>query len=133
MILVKSPPSSKIIFGFQSEEPSIVCLMHQSYSSSVSPFHAKTGIFLLAIAAAAWSWVEKILHEDHLTVAPKSIKVSINTAVCIVIWRQPTIFAPFRGLDLLNSFLKVIKPGISVSAISISFRPHSARPISATL
>ena len=24
-----------------------------------------------AIAAAAWSWVEKILHELHLTVAPK--------------------------------------------------------------
>ena len=32
-------------------------------------------------AAAAWSCVEKILHEDHLTSAPKSTSVSINTAV----------------------------------------------------
>ena len=32
-------------------------------------------------AAAAWSWVEKILQEDHLTSAPKSTNVSIKTAV----------------------------------------------------
>ena len=32
-------------------------------------------------AAAAWSWVEKILHEDHLTSAPSSTNVSIKTAV----------------------------------------------------
>ena len=34
-----------------------------------------------AIAAAAWSCVEKILQELHLTSAPKAISVSINTAV----------------------------------------------------
>ena len=32
-------------------------------------------------AAAAWSCVEKILHEDHLTSAPNSTRVSIKTAV----------------------------------------------------
>ena len=32
-------------------------------------------------AAAAWSWVEKMLHDDHLTSAPKSINVSMRTAV----------------------------------------------------
>ena len=37
---VKSPPSSKSIFGFQSFFPTIVCFIHQRYSSSVSPFHA---------------------------------------------------------------------------------------------
>lgn len=37
------------------------------YSSSVSPFQANTGIPLAAIAAAAWSWVLKMLQLDHLT------------------------------------------------------------------
>ena len=32
-------------------------------------------------AAAAWSCVEKILHEAHLTSAPKLTRVSIKTAV----------------------------------------------------
>ena len=40
IIAVKSPPSSKSILGFQLFLPSIVCFMHQIYSSSVSPFHA---------------------------------------------------------------------------------------------
>jgi hypothetical protein len=69
------------MFAFQSFFPSIVCLMHHIASSSVSPFQAKTGIPDLAIAAAAWSCVENILHEDHLTSAPKSTRVSIKTAV----------------------------------------------------
>jgi hypothetical protein len=37
------------------------------YSSSVSPFQAKTGVPVAAIAAAAWSWVEKMLHDDQVT------------------------------------------------------------------
>jgi len=41
------------MFAFQSFLPSIVCLTHHQYSSSVSPFHAKTGIPAFAIAAAA--------------------------------------------------------------------------------
>ena len=36
-----------------------------------------------AIAAAAWSCVEKILHEDQVTSAPSSYKVSIKSAVWI--------------------------------------------------
>jgi hypothetical protein len=55
--------------------------MHHSYSSSVSPFQAKTGTPEAAIAAAAWSWVEKMLHELQRTVAPRWRKVSISTAV----------------------------------------------------
>ena len=43
------------------------CSMHQTYSSSVSPFHAYTGTPVLAIAAAAKSCVEKMLQLDHWT------------------------------------------------------------------
>ena len=42
--------------------------MHHSYSSSLSPFQAKTGTPRAAIAAAVWSWVEKMLHELQLSV-----------------------------------------------------------------
>jgi hypothetical protein len=55
-MLVKSPPSSKIIFnGFPSSKAVSVCKIHLSKSSSFIPFHANTGIPTLAIAAAAWS------------------------------------------------------------------------------
>jgi hypothetical protein len=67
--------------------------MHHSYSSSLSPFQAKTGMPRAAIAAAAWSWVEKMLHELQRTVAPSCINVSISIAVWIVMCRQPTILA----------------------------------------
>ena len=40
IIAVRSPPSSKSMFGFQSLFPMIVCLIHHKYSSSVSPFQA---------------------------------------------------------------------------------------------
>ena len=78
---VKSPPSSNNKFGVQPSGPRIVCATHHQYSSSDSPFQAKTGIPLAAIAAAAWSCVEKILHDDQRTSAPNANNVSINTAV----------------------------------------------------
>ena len=53
-ILVKSPPSSRIIFnGLLSLNAVKVCSIHQSNSSSFIPFQAKTGIPSFAIAAAA--------------------------------------------------------------------------------
>ena len=113
--------------------PRRVCSMHHSYSSSLSPFQAKTGMPRAAIAAAAWSWVEKMLHELQRTVAPRCIKVSISTAVWIVMCRQPTIRAPASGRAAPNSSRKAISPGISVSAIAISRRPQSASAMSATL
>ena len=71
-MLVRSPPSSKIIFnGLESVKACSVCSMHQSNSSSFIPFHANTGIPTSAMAAAAWSCVEKILQDDQLTSAPK--------------------------------------------------------------
>src|SRR5208282_4891481 len=109
-ILVASPPSSSTMFGVQPPDgplagPRRVCSMHHSYSSSLSPFQAKTGMPRAAIAAAAWSWVEKMLHELQRTVAPRCIKVSINTAVWIVMCRQPTTRAPASRRAAPNSSL----------------------------
>jgi hypothetical protein len=59
------------------------CSMHQVYSSSVSPFQAKTGTPVAAMAAAAWSWVEKMLHDDQVTWAPRWVRVSMRTALRI--------------------------------------------------
>src|SRR6516165_8762593 len=67
-ILVASPPSSSTMFGVQPRGPRRLCSMHHSYSSSLSPFQAKTGTPRAAIAAAVWSWVEKMLHELQLSV-----------------------------------------------------------------
>lgn len=67
------------------------------------------------------------------TWAPRAVRVSMRTAVCVVIWRQPAILAPFRGLDAPYFSLICIKPGISFSAISMHFLPQSARLISATI
>ena len=65
------------------------------------------------------------------TSAPNSVKVSMRTAVWMVMWRQPAILAPFKGLVGPYRVLISIKPGISFSASLISLRPQSARLISA--
>ena len=107
--------------------------MHHQYSSSVSPFQAKTGTPVAAIAAAAWSWVEKMLQDAQRTSAPSADRVSISTAVCTVMCRDPVIRAPRSGWAVANSSRVLIRPGISCSARLISLRPNSARPMSATL
>ena len=88
---------------------------------------ANTGTPVAAIAAAAWSWVEKMLHEAQRTSAPSSVSVSISTAVWIVMCSEPVMRAPFKGFAAPYSARSAISPGISVSAISISLRPKSAR------
>ena len=87
----------------------------------------------IAIAAAAWSWVEKMLQLVQVTSAPSDLSVSISTAVSIVMCRQPATRAPFSGFLPLYSVRIDIRPGISFSAIEISFRPSSARLMSLTL
>src|SRR5690554_3615236 len=74
-----------------------------------------------------------MLHELQVTSAPKAVNVSINTAVWIVMCKHPAIRAPFKGCSAPYSSLSDIRPGISASASSISFLPHSAREISFTL
>jgi len=93
---------------------------------------AKTAVPPAAIAAAAWSCVEKMLQEAQRTSAPSAFSVSISTAVWMVMCSEPEMRAPLSGLDAPNSSRLAIRPGISVSAISISLRPQSASPISAT-
>lgn len=74
-----------------------------------------------------------MLQEDQRTSAPSSINVSIRTAVWIVICRQPAIRAPARGLEGPYFRRSSISPGISFSAIVNSFRPQSAKLISAKI
>ena len=67
-----------------------------------------------------------MLQEDQRTSAPRSTKVSIKTAVWIVMWIQPMILAPAKGCAALYLVRNAISAGISPSAISISMRPQSA-------
>src|SRR6185503_2045198 len=79
---VASPPSSTISVGPLPSGHSSASLVHHQYSSRVSPFQANTGVpFGLSTdppvsgrptttAAAAWSWVEKMLHDTQRTSAP---------------------------------------------------------------
>mmetsp|Transcript_12894 Transcript_12894/g.27356 ORF Transcript_12894/g.27356 Transcript_12894/m.27356 type:complete len:366 (-) Transcript_12894:579-1676(-) len=84
-------------------------------------------------AAAAWSCVEKMLHEHQRTSAPSACSVSASTAVWMVMWSDPITRTPARGIDGPNSARAAMRPGISCSARSSSFRPKSARDMSATL
>ena len=85
------------------------------------------------MAAAAWSWVEKILQLLQVTSAPSSRSVSISTAVWIVMCRQPAMRAPASGFWRPYFRRRAIRPGISFSASMISLRPNSASERSLTL
>src|SRR6476659_7959988 len=60
-------------------------------------FQANTAAESRAMAAAAWSCVEKMLQEHQRTSAPRAVSVSISTAVCTVMCREPAILAPLSG------------------------------------
>src|SRR5262249_12669733 len=81
--MVASPPSSRIMFGPENPEAaghSRARRVHSQYSSSVSPFQAYTGVprgssivpSPTTTAAAAWSWVEKMLQLTQRTSAPSA-------------------------------------------------------------
>jgi len=84
-----------------------------------------------AIAAAAWSCVEKMLHEAQRTSAPSACSVSMSTAVWMVMCSDPAMRAPFSGLVSEYSSRIAISAGISDSAIAISRRPQPASAASA--
>merc|ERR1719272_2212873 len=131
---VASPPSSTSRSQPSAPGTVIICSVHHQYSGSVSPFHAKTvDVSALAIAAAAWSWVLKMLHEHQRTLAPMAAKVSMSTPVWIVMCRDPLMSRPLKGWAAPNSLRQFIKPGISCSAKDNSLRPNSAKPMSFTL
>merc|ERR1719424_456148 len=134
MSMVASPPSSTIWSGPSAPGHVSICSVHHQYSGRVSPFHAKTTeVPALAIAAAAWSCVLKMLHEHQRTVAPNADKVSMRTPVWIVMCKDPLISMPLNGWAAPNSLRAAISPGISCSASVSSFRPNSANPMSFTL
>src|SRR5438309_6400421 len=90
---VASPPSSTIESGPLPSGQVSICSVHHQYSSSVSPFQANTGMpdgdsivpaGPTTTAAAAWSWVEKMLQLTQRTSAPSAASVSISTAVWVV-------------------------------------------------
>ncbi len=96
------------MFGASPSGQVSACSVHHQYSSSVSPFQAKTGMPFgssgvpsgpTATAAAAWSWVEKMLQLAQRTCAPRATRVSISTAVWIVMCSEPVIRAPRSGWD----------------------------------
>ena len=131
--IVASPPSSSSMFGPSPSGQVSACSVHHQYSSSVSPFQANTGTPASAMAAAAWSWVEKMLQLAQRTSAPSAVSVSISTAVCTVMWSEPMMRAPASGWAAPYSSRIAIRPGISCSARVISLRPNSASEMSATL
>jgi len=65
-------------------------------------------------------------------VGPSAVSVSISTAVWMVMCSEPQMRAPLSGCLAPNSSRVAIRPGISISAIAISLRPHSASPMSLT-
>src|SRR5438046_10205304 len=74
-----------------------------------------------------------MLHDAQRTSAPSDLRVSISTAVWMVMCKEPAMRAPRNGCCGANSSRIAIRPGISVSAIAISLRPQAARSRSATL
>merc|ERR1719229_922215 len=134
MSSVASPPSSTSWSQPSAPGTVIICSVHHQYSGSVSPFQAKTvAVPALAMAAAAWSWVLKMLQEHHRTLAPSAVKVSMSTPVWIVMWSEPLMFMPLNGCPGPNSLRAAMRPGISCSASVSSLRPNSASPMSLTL
>jgi len=96
-----------------------------------------TGTPEAAMAAAAWSWVEKMLQEDQVTSAPRAVKVSMRTAVwmakkmyvrlicnvckelqrCVLMCRQPAMRAPLSGWSSAYFSRVFMRPGISISEL----------------
>src|ERR1700687_5973699 len=73
-----------------------------------------------------------MLQEAQRMSAPSAAKVSISTAVWIVMCRDPAMRAPFSGWLLAYCSRTDMRPGISVSAMAISLRPQSESPLSLT-
>lgn len=49
------------------------------------------------MAAAAWSWVEKMLHDDQVTWAPRAVRVSMRTALAGTSRRRQDRFLDKEG------------------------------------
>ncbi|KAF5034795.1 hypothetical protein DSECCO2_592390 [anaerobic digester metagenome] len=131
---VASPPSSTMRSGPEPSGQVRAISVHHQYSSRLSPFQAKTLASPSATtAAAAWSWVEKMLQDAQRTSAPRALRVLMSMAVWMVMCRLPVTRRPLRGLASPYLSISAMSPGISRSDSCISLLPHSARAMSATL
>src|SRR5437667_3550404 len=74
-----------------------------------------------------------MLHDTHRTSAPRSLSVSMRTAVWTVMCRLPITRALASGLLPACCLRRAMRPGISCSARRISLRPNSASERSFTL
>ena len=75
------------------------------------------------MAAAAWSCVEKMLHDAQRISAPSSYKVRMSMAVWMVMCNEPVTFSPLRGFVPPYFLMSSIRPGISRSESCRSLRP----------
>ena len=96
---VRSPPSSRIMFGVQPSGPRTVCSMHHQNSSSLMPFQANTGMPAAATPRRRGPGSRRCCRTTSAPWRRAPVSVSISTAVWIVMCRQPAMRAPFSGLD----------------------------------
>ena len=96
--IVASPPSSRIMFGPVAVRPRqrLLGAPPVLLERLALPGEDRDALRILGravgpttTAAAAWSWVEKMLHEHQRTSAPSAASVSISTAVWIVMCSEP--------------------------------------------
>jgi hypothetical protein len=74
-----------------------------------------------------------MLQDTQRMSAPSAFSVSMSTAVWMVMCSEPAMRAPLSGWLGPNSSRTAIRPGISLSAMAISLRPHSASEMSLTM
>ena len=136
---VASPPSSTINCGPLPpgrELQGLPWCSHQ-YSSRRLALPGKDGnAGGLAIAAAAWSCVEKMLQAHPADVRAKlPTSDSMRTAVWIVMCNDPMMRTPSQRLTARPYFSRSGHQAghLVLGNLEISLRPKSARPMSATL
>ena len=128
MSSVASPPSSTICVGPRPSPKSSARSVRSQYSSSVSPFQAKTGMPFgfsgvpsgpTATAAAAWSWVEKMLHDAQRTSAPEGAqRLDQHRGLDRHVQAARDALALQRLLRPRTRARTAMRPGISCSASS---------------
>ena len=92
------------------------------------PCHSSgCGMPALAMAAVAWSWVEKILHLDHCT-SPTQTDVCLTADSCLHGHVQTdSNMAPFSDLEVEDISCMCIRHGISFSMRPRALCPQAAR------
>ena len=88
------------------------------------PFPGKDRVACLRNGGSGVVLSGKILQLAQRTVAPRSAKVSMRTAVWIVMCSEPVIRTPARGLSAACFSRMAMRPGISFSAMLISLDPN---------